>query len=437
MSSNVIEKVRQLVSDGGMSKAGLARAAGLHANTLRDCTEPDWNPTAETLGKLERVLFSNDDREVLVPIEEIIDEARNGRMFILVDDEDRENEGDLVIPAQMATPAAVNFMATHGRGLICLTLTGERVDQLGLDLMSQNNGTRHETAFTTSIEAREGVTTGISAGDRARTVSVAIDGSKTKDDIVTPGHVFPLRARDGGVLVRAGHTEAAVDISRLAGLNPSGVICEIMRDDGTMARMDDLVSFARMHELKIGTIRDLIAYRRKHDRMVEKKAELTFDSRYGGQWTARTYFNKATGDETMALVKGRIDPHKPTLVRMHTLSIFSDILGEEQGDRADLLHRSMEIIAEEGSGAIVLINRPMGRLMSRAIDIKQQVRAGEAPDLEELRDYGVGAQILAELGIHDMILLTNTHHSLVALEGYGLNIAGERAITAAPDEGEN
>ena len=437
MSNNVIDRVRKLISDGGMSKAGLARAAGLHANTLRDCTEADWNPTAETLGKLERVLFSNDDREVLVPIEEIIDEARNGRMFILVDDEDRENEGDLVIPAQMATPAAVNFMATHGRGLICLTLTSERVDQLGLDLMSRNNGTRHETAFTVSIEAREGVTTGISAADRARPISVAIDGTKTRDDIVTPGHVFPLRARDGGVLVRAGHTEAAVDISRLAGLNPSGVICEIMRDDGTMARMDDLIGFARLHDLKIGTIRDLIAYRRKHDRMVEKKAELTFDSRHGGQWSARTYFNKATGDETMALIKGRIDPEKPTLVRMHTLSIFADILAEEQGDRSGLLQRSMELIAEEGTGAIVLINKPMSRLMSRTIDIKQRVRAGENPDLEELRDYGVGAQILAELGVHDMVLLTNTHHSLVALEGYGINIVGERRITAAGSEGDN
>ena len=434
MSGNVIEQVRKLVTDGGMSKAGLARAAGLHANTLRDCTEADWNPTADTLGKLERVLFSNDDRQVLVPIEEIIDEARNGRMFILVDDEDRENEGDLVIPAQMATPSAVNFMATHGRGLICLTLTGERVDQLGLNLMSQNNGTRHETAFTVSIEAREGVTTGISAADRARTISVAIDGTKSREDIVTPGHVFPLRARDGGVLVRAGHTEAAVDISRLAGLNPSGVICEIMRDDGTMARMDDLMTFARMHDLKIGTIRDLIAYRRRHDRMVKKKAELTFESRYGGQWTARTYFNKATGDETLALIKGRIDSAHPTLVRMHTLSIFVDILGEELGDRGELLHRSMELIAAEGSGVIVLINRPMERLMSRTIDIKQRARAGETPDLEELRDYGVGAQILAELGVHDMILLTNTHHSLVALEGYGLNIVGERAILPAGEQ---
>jgi 3,4-dihydroxy 2-butanone 4-phosphate synthase/GTP cyclohydrolase II len=421
MTTQTIEKVRQLVGSGGMTRAGLARAAGLHANTLRDCTEPDWNPTTETLGKLDRFLLSNDDRPVLVPIEEIIDEARNGRMFILVDDEDRENEGDLIIPAQMATPAAVNFMATHGRGLICLTLASERCEQLG------HNGTRHETAFTVSIEAREGVTTGISAGDRARTISVAIDGTKGKADIVTPGHVFPLRARDGGVLVRAGHTEAAVDISRLAGLNPSGVICEIMADDGTMARMDDLFAFARMHDLKMGTIRDLIAYRRKHDRMVEKKAEITFTSRWGGEWRACTYFNKATGEETLALVKGRPVADKPTLVRMHTLSMFADIFGEES-ERANLLSQSMEAIAQEGSGVIVAINRPMLGRMTRTIEIKNSVRAGEEPATEELRDYGVGAQILAELGVHDMILLTNTHHSLVALEGYGLSIVGERRI---------
>jgi 3,4-dihydroxy 2-butanone 4-phosphate synthase/GTP cyclohydrolase II len=427
MSTSTIEKVRALVTDGGMAKAALARAAGLHANTLRDCTDAGWNPTADTLAKLDRFLFSNDDRPVLVSIEEIIDEARNGRMYILVDDEDRENEGDLIIPAQMATPDAINFMATHGRGLICLTLTGERIAQLGLDLMSRHNGTRHETAFTVSIEAREGVTTGISAADRARTVSVAIDGSKSKDDIVTPGHVFPLRAREGGVLVRAGHTEAACDISRLAGLNPSGVICEIMRDDGTMARLDDLVGFARMHDLKIGTIRDLIAYRRRHDRLVEKKAEITFTSRWGGVWRACTFFNKATGDETMALVKGRPDSTKPTLVRMHTLSIFADIYGEKS-ERSDLLHRSMEIIGEAGTGVIVAINRPMQRLMSRAIEIKNSVRAGEDAPMEELRDYGVGAQILAELGVHDMVLLTNTHHSLVALEGYGLSITGEQPI---------
>ncbi|HXD04371.1 MAG TPA: 3,4-dihydroxy-2-butanone-4-phosphate synthase [Novosphingobium sp.] len=424
---STIERVRTLVTTGQMTRAGLARAAGLHANTLRDCTDDDWNPTSETLGKLERFLLTNDDRPVLVSIEEIIDEARNGRMFVLVDDEDRENEGDLVIPAQMATPAAINFMATHGRGLICLTLTGERCEQLGLELMSRHNGTRHETAFTVSIEAREGVTTGISAADRARTVSVAIDGTKSKADIVTPGHVFPLRAKDGGVLVRTGHTEAAVDISRLAGLNPSGVICEIMRDDGTMARMDDLVTFARMHDLKIGTIRDLIAYRRKHDRMVEKRNELAFTSKWGGDWKAITFYNKATGDETLALVKGRIDPEQPTLVRMHSMSFYADAFGEV-GPRSDLLSRSMEMIAEAGAGVIVVINRFMTGAISRAMEIKQQVREGIEPPMEELRDYGVGAQILAELGVHDMVLLTNTHHSLVALEGYGLSIVGERKI---------
>ncbi|MEO6091635.1 MAG: 3,4-dihydroxy-2-butanone-4-phosphate synthase [Novosphingobium sp.] len=427
MTTNVIERVRELVSGGGMTRAGLARAAGLHANTLRECSDPGWNPTTETLGRLERFLFANNDRPVLVPIEEIIDEARNGRMFVLVDDEDRENEGDLIIPAQMATPSAINFMATHGRGLICLALTGTRIEQLGLPLMSPSNGTRHETAFTVSIEAREGVTTGISAADRARTISVAIDGSKDKGDIVTPGHVFPLRAREGGVLVRAGHTEAAVDISRLAGLNPSGVICEIMRDDGGMARLDDLVGFARLHDLKIGTIRDLIAYRRKHDHLVEKRAETRFASRWGGDWTARTYYNKATGEETMTLLKGKIDPAKPTMVRMHTLSYFADIFGEKT-TRADLLARSMEIIGKESAGVIVVINKRSRNTISEAIEIRESYRAGDVPATEELRDYGVGAQILAELGVHDMILLTNSHHSLVALEGYGLSIVGERPI---------
>ena len=294
-------------------------------------------------------------------------------------------------------------------------------------MMSRHNGTRHETAFTISIEAREGVTTGISAGDRARTISVAIDGSKGRDDIVTPGHVFPLRAREGGVLVRTGHTEAAVDISRLAGLNPSGVICEVMRDDGQMARLDDLVGFARLHDLKIGTIRDLIAYRRKHDRMVEKRAEITFSSKWGGDWRAITFFNKATGDETLALVKGRIDPEQPTLVRMHLLSFYSDIFAEDT-ERTGMLQRSMEIIGEAGSGVIVVINPAMLSNLSRGMEIKQAARAGIAPPMEELRDYGVGAQILAELGVHDMILLTNTRHSLIALEGYGLSVAGEQPI---------
>ena len=356
--------------------------------------------------------------------EEIIDEARNGRMFILVAAEDREDEGDLVIPAQMATPEKINFMAKYGRGLICLALTKQRVDELGLGLMSRNNGTRYETAFTTSIEARDGVTTGISAADRARTIAVAIDASKGRDEIVTPGHVFPLVARDGGVLVRTGHTEAAVDVSRLAGLNPSGVICEIMNEDGTMARLDDLVSFAQLHGLKIGTIRDLIAYRRRHDHLVEKRAEAKFTSQWGGEWTAMTFWNKATGSEQIALVKGRVDPSRPTLVRMHALSTFADIFGEE-GPRADLLKRSMEIIGAEGAGVVVVINRPRADQFTVAL----QAKAGVVqPDMEELRDYGVGAMILTELGVEEMELLTNTHHTLVALDGYGLSIVGERRI---------
>ena len=365
--------------------------------------------------------------------EEIIDEAKNGRMFILVDDEDRENEGDLVIPAQMATPEKINFMARHGRGLICLAMTKTRVDQLGLGLMSRHNGTRHETAFTVSIEARDGVTTGISAADRARTIAVAIDAGKGSDEIVTPGHVFPLVARDGGVLVRAGHTEAAVDVSRLAGLNPSGVICEIMNEDGTMSRMDDLVTFAQFHNLKIGTIRDLIAYRRRHDHLVEKRAEMLFESKWGGDWRAMTFFNKATGDEQIALVKGRIDPDAPTLVRMHTLSYFVDAFGEAN-ERSGLLSRSMELIAEEGTGVIVVINRPMKDSVSRFIRLRGEGKSAGAPEVEELRDYGIGAQILADLGVQDMILLTNTHHTLVALEGYGLSIVGERPIPGTGGE---
>jgi 3,4-dihydroxy 2-butanone 4-phosphate synthase/GTP cyclohydrolase II len=428
MNYHTIERVRALVTEGRMTRAGLARAAGLHANTLRDCTEPDWNPTSETLAKIDRFLEENDETPVLVPIEEIIGEARNGRMFILVDDEDRENEGDLIIPAQMATPDAINFMATHGRGLICLALTPQRVETLGLPPMSRSNRTRHETAFTISIEAREGVTTGISAADRARTISVAIDASKTAEDIVTPGHVFPLVAREGGVLVRAGHTEASVDISRLAGLNPSGVICEIMNEDGSMARLEDLIRFGRKHGLKMGTIRDLIAYRRKHDHLVEKRAEGRFRSRWGGDWRAISFYNKATKGETMALVKGHIDPEKPTLVRMHAMSIFDDVFAQDT-ERCGLLEGAMRIIGEEGAGVVVLINRPSPDHASSAIrGLDHDEPAGDRQLPPEQRDYGVGAQILAELGVHDMILLTNTQHSLVGLEGYDLSIVGERPI---------
>ena len=360
--------------------------------------------------------------------EQIIDEARNGRMFILVDDEDRENEGDLVIPAQMATPDAINFMARHGRGLICLALTQERVDQLGLEPMSRNNGTRHETAFTISIEAREGVTTGISAADRARTISVAIDAGKGRDDIVTPGHVFPLVRARGGVLVRAGHTEAAVDISRLAGLNPSGVICEIMREDGTMARLDDLIPFAQLHGLKIGTIRDLIAYRLRKDRLVEQTAEARVRQPLGRRLDgAQPSSTRRPAQEHVALVKGRSIPSQPTLVRMHALDLLRDMFGEEFEPRPACSKARCEQIARGGRGRDRGDQPHHARQPRRA---RSRRRAGEParPTWRQLRDYGVGAQILAELGVHDMILLTNTHHTLVALEGYGLSIVGERPI---------
>ncbi len=422
MSTILIDRLTELVTSGEMSRAGLARAAGLHANSLRRMGEADWNPTADTLLKLEKFLASG-SRGVMATPEQIIDEARNGRMFILVDDDDRENEGDLIIPAQMATPDAINFMAKHGRGLICLAMSKQRVDQLGLGLMSRHNGTRHETAFTTSIEARDGVTTGISAGDRARTIAVAIDASKGPEHIVTPGHVFPLVAKEGGVLIRAGHTEAAVDVSRLAGLNPSGVICEIMKEDGTMARMDDLVAFAQLHGLKIGTIRDLIAYRLKKDHLVEQTAETQFESRWGGTWTAKSFLNKASGSEQLVLVKGRIEQDKPVLVRMHQLSFFADVFAEAN-DRSGLLAGAMKAIAEEGAGIIVLLTR------STPISAILDARSGKAEsrDMEELRDYGGGAQILSALGVHEMTLLTNTHHTPVALGGYGLKIVGERPI---------
>ena len=351
--------------------------------------------------------------------EEIIDEARNGRMFILVDDEDRENEGDLVIPAQMATPEKINFMAKHGRGLICLALSRGRVEALGLDLMSRANGTRHETAFTTSIEARDGVTTGISAADRARTVAVAIDAGKGRDEIVTPGHIFPLVARDGGVLVRAGHTEAAVDVARLAGLNPSGVICEIMNDDGTMSRMDDLVTFAQLHALKIGTIRDLIAYRRRYDHLVERIGERPFTSDYGGEWKALVYRNKVDGSEQLVLQKGRVAADESTLVRVHSVSLFDDLLGRP-GPRKRILQRAMSEIGRTGSGVIVVL-RPKERHGS------WRLAAGDEPEMDS-RSYGIGAQILADLGIQDMVLLTTGHRNRVGIDAYGLNIVGERAL---------
>ena len=361
-------------------------------------------------------------RAAISSVEEIIEQARNGRMFILVDDEDRENEGDLVIPAQMVTPDAINFMARFGRGLICLSLTEDRAAHLGLSLMTTENGTRHETAFTVSIEAKDGVSTGISAADRARTIIVAIDATKGPDAIVTPGHVFPLIARKGGVLVRAGHTEAAVDISRLAGLNPSGVICEVMNDDGSMARLDDLLRFADRHNLKIGTIRDLIAYRRMHDHNLVRTREQRFTSDWGGEWTAIGFRNNAANSENIALVKGDITASSPTLVRFHSYDVFADSLASH-GDRAGLLQRAMETIAEQGAGVVVLLRRRPPGYADTALTLLDSTPDEQSTDM---RDYGIGAQILADLGIHDIVLLTKSHHSYVALDGYGLNIVEQR-----------
>lgn len=355
-------------------------------------------------------------RDAISPIEEIIDAARNGRMFILVDHEDRENEGDLVIPAQMATPEAINFMATYGRGLICLSLPASRIEALGLPLMSPKNSSRHETAFTLSIEAREGVTTGISAHDRARTISVAIDPTKGPADIATPGHVFPLRARDGGVLVRAGHTEAAVDVSRLAGLNPSGVICEIMNEDGTMARLPDLVAFARRHNLKIGTISDLIAYRRRYDNLVAERSVRPVSSLYGGDWMMRVFSDDTQqGAEHIVLTKGDLTTGEPVLVRMHSLNPMEDVLGINTGHALELPH-AMREIAREGRGAVVLLR-----------DTSMKVVAEGEHGTHTLRQYGLGAQILAALGLHEVVLVTNSGAPrIIGLEAYGLNIVGTR-----------
>ncbi|MBV8651467.1 MAG: 3,4-dihydroxy-2-butanone-4-phosphate synthase [Alphaproteobacteria bacterium] len=366
--------------------------------------------------------------EVISPIEDVIEEARNGRMVILVDDEDRENEGDLVIPAQMATPEVINFMAKHARGLICLALTQKRVEQLKLPLMPQQNASRLRTAFTVSIEAREGVTTGISAPDRARTIATAIDPSKGPEDIVTPGHIFPLMAREGGVLVRTGHTEAAVDIARLAGLNPSGVICEIMNDDGTMARRPDLVRFAQFHGIKMATIADLIAYRRRHDHLVERRLETSFDSKYGGAFKLYIYVNTVAYVEHVALVKGDISTLEPVPVRMHALNVLEDVLGSNAGGRGGVLQEAMEMIAEMGRGVVVLLREPTPTSL---LDRMRVVDGTVGPPVPELRDYGVGAQILIDLGVREMILLSTTHRTIVGLEGYGLTVVEERRIGAS------
>ena len=354
------------------------------------------------------------------PIEEIIAEARAGRMFILVDHEDRENEGDLVIPAAFADADAINFMATHGRGLICLPMTAARIETLELPMMAMHNSSRHETAFTVSIEAREGVTTGISAADRALTVAVAINEQAGAADIATPGHVFPLRARDGGVLVRAGHTEAAVDISRLAGLHPSGVICEIMKEDGSMARLPDLIEFGAEHKLKIGTISDLITYRQKHDNLLVERDTRAVTSAYGGDWQMRVFSDQITGTDHVVLTKGDVGSPDPVLVRTHAINALEDILGLGPSP-ADELPRAMNIIAEEGRGAVVLFRDPYPRLR---LDEEDE----EGP--RTVKNTGLGAQILSSMGLNKLVLLTdNPETRYLGLDAYNIEIVGTRPIT--------
>jgi len=341
------------------------------------------------------------------PVADIVADMRAGRMVILVDEEDRENEGDLIMAASLVRPADINFMVTHARGLICLALDQARCQKLQLPLMVADNQARYRTAFTVSIEAASGVTTGISAFDRAHTIRTAVAADAGPQHLHRPGHVFPLMARDGGTLVRAGHTEAAVDISRLAGLNPSGVICEIMNEDGTMARLDDLMTFARRHNLKIGTIRDLIAYRMRNDHLVERLGERAFTSDYGGQWRMITYRDRVAGNEAYVLQKGHVVPGEPTLARVHPISVFDDVLGAP-GVRKRTLQRAMQAIGAHGSGVIVILTGRVG--------------TGEWRPDEELRNIGIGSQILVDLGVTEIVLLSNSRPDLVALEGYGLTI---------------
>lgn len=364
--------------------------------------------------------------EFISPTEELIEEARRGRMFILVDDEDRENEGDLVIPAQFATPDVINFMAKYARGLICLALTRQRVEQLGLPLMAQANGTRHQTAFTVSIEARDGVTTGISAHDRARTVAVAINPELGREHIVTPGHVFPLVAREGGVLVRAGHTEAVVDFARLAGLIPAGVICEIMNDDGTMARMADLVAFAQHHGLKLGTIADLIAHRRRTERLVQRVEEGMLPSAVGGEWRVVVFRTTLEPGEHAALIKGDIESPGPVLVRMHAANMLEAAAGRNMRE----LYSAMRTIAAAGRGVVVLLRDWRTTGLSEQVRRIREHRALAS----EIRDYGIGAQILADLGVKEMIRLSNNPRPVVGLEGYGLRVVETRPIPLTPEE---
>jgi len=377
------------------------------------------------------VAEQNSDTGFLSSIEEVLEDARNGRMFVLVDAEDRENEGDLVVPAQMATPDVINFMAKHARGIICLALTGARAGELNLDLMARHNQARHQSAFTVSIEAREGVSTGTSAHDRARTIAVAIDPTRGQEDISTPGHVFPLIAREGGVLMRAGHTEAVVDLARLAGLYPAGVICEIMNDDGTMARMPDLIAFAQLNTLKVATIADLIAYRRKHDSVVQCVAEKQVTSAYGGDFNMRVYRTTVEPvEEHIALVKGDLSKGGPVLARVHACSTLSDVIGvNDEGYAKSLVHKAMEAIAEEGRGVLVLIRDVQPNTISDILKTDSvDVQDTDEPQ-KRLLEIGIGSQILHDLGVRDMVLLSNSPlPKVVGLEGYGLRIIDHRRL---------
>ena len=365
----------------------------------------------------------------LSTVEEVIADAKAGKLFILVDDEDRENEGDLCVIGEYATADAINFMAKYGRGLICLALTRIRTEQLGLTMMERRNESRHETAFTISIEAREGVTTGISAADRALTIKTAIDPNCGERDITTPGHIFPLIARDGGTLVRAGHTEAVVDISRACGLdNPSGVICEIMKDDGEMARLPDLICFAKEHDLKIASIADLIAWRRRNESLVQRTVESAITTRIGGDWRMVIYANTVSNIEHIALIKGDISAGEPILVRMHALDLMADLLGEVSEKRAgDELATAMAAIAKAGCGVIVVLRESIVASLSSMVSQKLNMISDTGGN-RDLRDYGVGAQILTDLGIRKMILLSDTRPNVVSLEGYDLEITDWQRI---------
>jgi 3,4-dihydroxy 2-butanone 4-phosphate synthase/GTP cyclohydrolase II len=380
-------------------------------------------------------------RSPFATIDEALDDIRQGKMVVVCDDEDRENEGDLTMAAQFATPEAINFMATHGRGLICLSLTPQRCDELGLDLMAAKNESPFETPFTVSIEAREGVTTGISAHDRARTIQVAIDPESSPRDLVQPGHIFPLKSRGGGVLERIGQTEAAVDLTRLAGLNPAGVICEVMNDDGTMARVCDLVGYCARHGLKMITVADLIAYRRRHDKLVERVVSTTLPTAFG-DFQAVGYRELVGGKHHVALVKGDVDGKDDVLVRVHSECLTGDVFHSLRCDCGEQLESALAMIEREGNGVLLYLSqegRGIGllnklkayKLQEGGLDtVEANLQLGLPADL---RDYGIGAQILVDLGLSSIRILTNNPKKIRGLEGYGLSVAEQLPIEHLPN----